>query len=137
MRPRRGLRVRPRPRPLHAHPRSPASPARSRTRFLCGERFTEADLRLFPTIIRFDPVYSILFKCSARRVAEHPHLAAWMRDVHQLRVPGGGLQVEVRARRNALAAWRPRCLPTHRTANCRTALTWRMLGAATFSSSSP
>jgi len=62
-------------------------------RFLCGERFTEADLRLFPTIARFDAVYAGIFKCGARRVADLPHLGAWMRDVHQLRVPGGGLQV--------------------------------------------
>lgn len=48
----------------------------SRQRFVCGERFTEADLRLFPTIVRFDAVYATLFKCSRRRVADYPHLQA-------------------------------------------------------------
>ena len=36
----------------------------SRNRFLCGSRFTEADLRLVPTAVRFDAVYATLFKCS-------------------------------------------------------------------------
>ena len=62
-------------------------------RFLCGPRFTEADLRLFPTIVRFDPVYAVLFKCSRRRVADYPNLSAWMRDVHALRVPHSQLQI--------------------------------------------
>ncbi|KAL4457697.1 hypothetical protein ABPG75_012562 [Micractinium tetrahymenae] len=65
----------------------------SRQRFVCGERFTEADLRLFPTIARYDSVYATLFKCSRRRVADYPHLQAWMRDVHQLEVPGSRLQI--------------------------------------------
>ncbi|KAL4857982.1 Glutathionyl-hydroquinone reductase PcpF [Chlorella vulgaris] len=65
----------------------------SRQRFVCGERFTEADLRLFPTIVRFDAVYATLFKCCRRRVADHPHLQAWLRDVHQLQLPSSGLQL--------------------------------------------
>ena len=36
----------------------------SKNRFLCGDRFTEADLRLLPTAVRFDAVYATLFKCS-------------------------------------------------------------------------
>lgn len=36
----------------------------SKSRFLVGERFTEADLRLIPTAVRFDAVYTTLFKCS-------------------------------------------------------------------------
>ncbi len=47
-------------------------------------RFTEADLRLFPTLVRFDAVYSQIFKCSRRRVADYPNLSAWLRDVYQL-----------------------------------------------------
>lgn len=70
-------------------------PSRSRQRFVCGERFTEADLRLFPTIVRFDAVYATLFKCCRRRVADHPHLQAWLRDVQQLELPGGGMQIRV------------------------------------------
>ena len=59
-------------------------------------RFTEADLRLFPTIARFDAVYATLFKCCRRRIADYPHLSAWAADVAQIAVPGGGLQVPVR-----------------------------------------
>lgn len=55
----------------------PPPSSRSRQRFLCGERFTEADLRLFPTIARFDAVYATLFKCCRRCVrADYPHLQA-------------------------------------------------------------
>ena len=50
-------------------------------------RFTEADLRLYPTIIRFDGAYATLFKCCRRRVADYPHLSAWLRDVYQLQTP--------------------------------------------------
>lgn len=56
-------------------------------------RFTEADLYLFPTIVRFDAVYAGLFKCGRRRIADYPHLHAWLRDVWAIKVPGGGLQV--------------------------------------------
>lgn len=78
----------------------------SAQRFVCGERFTEADLRLFPTIVRFDACYATLFKCCRRRVADYPALSAWMRDVHQIALPGGGLQVKVREA--ALGAMRGR-----------------------------
>eukprot|EP00775_Hariotina_reticulata_P010760 gene10760-10916_t len=63
------------------------------TRFLLGDRFTEADLRLFPTICRFDAVYAGIFRCGRRRVADYPNIQAWMRDVWQIKIPGGGLQV--------------------------------------------
>jgi hypothetical protein len=62
---------------------------------LAPDRFTEADLRLLPTIIRFDSVYATLFKCCRRRVADYPHLSAWMRDCWQVALPGGGMQVQV------------------------------------------
>ena len=42
------------------------------TRFLCGDRITEADWRLFTTLVRFDPVYVGLFKCNVRRIADYP-----------------------------------------------------------------
>ena len=60
-------------------------------RFLCGEKFTEADLRLFPSAVRFDAVYTGIFKCSARRWADHPHLQAWLLDCAALPLPGGGV----------------------------------------------
>ncbi len=60
-------------------------------------RFTEADLRLFPTIVRFDAVYAGLFKCGRKRVADLPNLQGWLRDVWQLTIPGSSLQVRAAA----------------------------------------
>ena len=63
------------------------------SRFLMGDRFSQADLWLFPTVCRFDAVYSGIFRCSRRIIrADYPHIEAWMRDVWQLEVPGGKLQ---------------------------------------------
>lgn len=56
------------------------------SRYLCGEVFTLADVRLFTTLFRFDPVYNILFKCSKQKIAEYAHLGEYMRDVYQ--IPG-------------------------------------------------
>lgn len=55
----------------------------SRQRFLMGDRLTEADLRLFPTLIRFDPVYHGHFKCNRRRIVDYPNLWAYTRDIFQ------------------------------------------------------
>ena len=49
-------------------------------------RFTEVDMWLYPTIIRYDACYAVLFKCSRRRISDYPHLQAWMRDIYQLQV---------------------------------------------------
>jgi putative glutathione S-transferase len=53
-------------------------------RFLTGARLTEADIRLFTTLIRFDAVYVGHFKCNLRRIADYPNLAAYTRDIYQL-----------------------------------------------------
>jgi putative glutathione S-transferase len=58
----------------------------SRQRYLVGGVLTEADIRLFTTLIRFDAVYVGHFKCNIRRVADYPHLSAYTRDLFQ--VPG-------------------------------------------------
>ena len=58
----------------------------SRHRYLVGERLTEADWRLFTTLIRFDAVYYAHFKCNARRLVDYPRLWAYTRDLYQ--VPG-------------------------------------------------
>jgi putative glutathione S-transferase len=55
-------------------------------RYLLGDRITEADWRLFTTLLRFDPVYVGHFKCNLRRLADSPHLDAYVRDLYQ--VPG-------------------------------------------------
>jgi putative glutathione S-transferase len=62
-------------------------------RFLCGDKVTESDVRLFPTVVRFDAAYASLFKCSSRRVGELPHLRAWMLDFYLL--PGVRETVDV------------------------------------------
>ena len=62
-----------------------------RTRYVMGDALTEADLRLFPTLIRFDAVYHGHFKCNLRRIVDYPNLSGWLRDVYQL--PGVGATV--------------------------------------------
>ena len=52
--------------------------------FLCGDRVTEADLCMFTTLYRFDAVYSVLFKCSERRLTEFAHLWPYLCSVYQL-----------------------------------------------------
>jgi putative glutathione S-transferase len=58
----------------------------SRQRYLAGERLTEADWRLFTTLVRFDPVYVGHFKCNLRRIADYPNLSNYLRELYQ--VPG-------------------------------------------------
>ena len=53
-------------------------------RYLCGERLTLADIRLFTTLIRFDVAYYGLFKCNRHRIAEYKHLSGYVRDIYQL-----------------------------------------------------
>lgn len=53
-------------------------------RYLLGPQITEADVRLFPTLVRFDAVYHRLFKCNLRRIADYPNLTNYLRDIYQL-----------------------------------------------------
>ena len=55
-------------------------------KFLSGDRFTEADIRLFVTLIRFDPAYYSLFKCNLRRISDYSRLSAYTARV--LALPG-------------------------------------------------
>ena len=55
----------------------------SRQRYLCGGRITEADWRLFTTLIRFDAVYHGHFKCNVRRIADYPNLWGYTRELYQ------------------------------------------------------
>jgi putative glutathione S-transferase len=52
-------------------------------RWLCGDRPTEADWRLFTTLIRFDAVYVGHFKCNLRRIADYPNLSGYLRDLYR------------------------------------------------------
>lgn len=58
----------------------------SQTRYLMGDALTEADWRLFTTLIRFDPVYHLHFKCNRKRLVDYPNLWAYTRELYQ--VPG-------------------------------------------------
>ena len=55
-------------------------------RYLTGDRLTEADWRLFTTMVRFDPVYHTHFKCNRKWLREFPNLWGWTRDLYQ--IPG-------------------------------------------------
>jgi len=50
-------------------------------RYLCGERLTEANWRLFTTLVRFDAVYVGHFKCNLRRLVDYPNLWDYTREL--------------------------------------------------------
>src|SRR5690606_6771960 len=56
----------------------------ARTRYLSGNRITEADFRLFTTLVRFDAVYYVHFKCNLRRIDDYEHLRGYLRELYQL-----------------------------------------------------
>ncbi len=53
-------------------------------RYLLGNRLTEADWRLFPTLVRFDAAYHGAFKCNVRRLVDYPNLWAYTRELYQM-----------------------------------------------------
>ena len=65
----------------------------SSQRYLVGGRLTEADWRLFTTLIRFDAVYYSHFKCNRQRISDFPALSAYVRDLYQ--VPGVAKTVDI------------------------------------------
>ena len=56
----------------------------SNKKYLSGNQITEADWRLFTTLIRFDPVYVGHFKCNLRRIADYPALSGYLRELYQM-----------------------------------------------------
>ncbi|CAN6445575.1 unnamed protein product [Victoria cruziana] len=58
----------------------------TKQRYICGDTLTEADIRLFVTLIRFDEVYVIHFKCSKKLLREYPNLFNYTKDIFQ--IPG-------------------------------------------------
>lgn len=54
------------------------------SRYLCGDKLTLADVCLFTTLIRFDIVYNVLFKCTKKKLVEYPNLHGYMRDIYQV-----------------------------------------------------
>ena len=65
-----------------------------RERYLVGGRLTEADWRLFPTLVRFDVAYFSLFRCNKQRIADYPNLSRYLREL--FRVPGIATTVKPR-----------------------------------------
>ncbi|KIC14412.1 glutathione S-transferase family protein, partial [Leisingera sp. ANG-Vp] len=57
----------------------------SQHRYLLGDQVTEADWRLFTTLLRFDPVYHVHFKCNRKRLVDFPNLWAYVRELYQWR----------------------------------------------------
>jgi len=66
----------------------------AKRKWLCGARFTEADVRLFTTLVRFDAVYYSHFKCNLRRLVDYPRLWRWTRSVYAL--PGVAQTVDLK-----------------------------------------
>jgi putative glutathione S-transferase len=64
-------------------------------RYLCGDALTEADWRLFPTLVRFDTAYYHVMKCNLRRLSEYPNLHAYARELYQM--PGIAATVDLPA----------------------------------------
>ncbi|KAI6651664.1 Glutathione S-transferase family protein isoform 1 [Oopsacas minuta] len=58
----------------------------SKQRYMCGDILTEADLKLFPSLIRFDSIYYTLFYCNKKMLREYEHLSGYMREIYQ--IPG-------------------------------------------------
>ncbi|RIA47476.1 glutathione S-transferase family protein [Dichotomicrobium thermohalophilum] len=56
----------------------------SRNRYLVGDRLTEADWRLFTTLVRFDAVYYSHFKCNQRRIIDYPNIWGYVRELYQM-----------------------------------------------------
>ena len=54
----------------------------SRRRYLCGDAQTEADWRLYPSLLRFDPIYYVGYKCNLRRLEDYHHLSNYLRDLY-------------------------------------------------------
>ena len=74
-------------------------------RYLCGEQVTEADWRLFATLVRFDLAYHGQFKCNRQMIRDYEHLWPYCRDLYQL--PGVAETVDVQAIRGIYYGSRP------------------------------
>ena len=82
----------------------------SRRTYLCGERLTEADWRLFTTLVRFDAVYHGHFKCNLRRLVDYPVLSAFARRLYA--VPGVAGTVDIGHIKRHYYGSHPRLNPT-------------------------
>lgn len=67
----------------------------ARQRYLAGDRFTEADLRLFPTLARFDVAYHYAFRCNLRRIADYTYLWPYAREIYQMPGVAGTVRFDI------------------------------------------
>ena len=97
----------------------------ARQRYLTGDRVTEADWRLFTTLLRFDPVYVGHFKCNLRRLVDYPSLWAYTRELHQWPGVAGTVNMDhssstitaaTAASTRPARPWAPSSTSRHRTA---------------------
>ncbi|MGB7317707.1 MAG: glutathione S-transferase family protein [Planktotalea sp.] len=65
----------------------------SDSRYLMGDQLSEADWRLFTTLIRFDPVYHLHFKCNRKRIVDYPNLWAYTRELYQIKGIAGTINM--------------------------------------------
>jgi putative glutathione S-transferase len=56
----------------------------ARSRYIAGDVFTEADVRLFMTLIRFDEVYVVYFKTNKKFIHQYEHMGAYVRELYQM-----------------------------------------------------
>lgn len=70
----------------------------SKTRYLTGDQLTEADVRLWTTLVRFDPVYVVHFKANKKRLIEYPNIWGFTRDLYQLSNAVGSIKETVNMR---------------------------------------
>jgi len=56
----------------------------NKNRYLTGDQFTLADVRLFTTLFRFDPVYVVHFKCNKKRIIDFPNLWEFTKEIYQM-----------------------------------------------------
>ena len=66
----------------------------SRQRYLAGDVITEADWRLFTTLVRFDAVYYSHFKCNLRRIEDYPNLSGFLRELYQVQGVAGTVNMD-------------------------------------------
>ena len=63
--------------------------------WLCGDQFTEADLRLFPTLARFDVAYHYAFRCNLRKISDYAHLWPYARRIYHMPGVAGTVRFDI------------------------------------------
>ena len=75
----------------------------SKQRYIVGRALTEADVRLFMTLIRFDPVYVVYFKTNKKFIQQYPHMAEYVKELYSM--PG----IKVRLLHQLVGSLWPAC----------------------------